>query len=183
MRLQALALSALALLALPPRASAQGPLSLGAGAGLAMPVGDFGDATNPGFRALGTLAVHVPLVPIGARLDLAYDRFPFQAAPLGAAGSSTGAQTIVSATANVVLHMPGATPIGWYAIGGAGPYRVGCSGVASCESVTRTGWNAGIGAQVGLLAIHGFVEARLHSVSVPGGGSARYVPITVGLLF
>jgi opacity protein-like surface antigen len=125
----------------------------------------------------------LPLVPVGVRLDAAYDRFGFDRTPVGAAGTATGAQQIVSGTVNATVHLPAALPLlSPYAIGGLGPYRLSCSGVASCESETRMGWNAGVGIRFGLLLIHGFAEARYHYVPATGG-SVQYVPITVGLLF
>jgi opacity protein-like surface antigen len=172
----------LALLAPASRVAGQGPISLGVGGGLAMPFGALGNVANTGWRAMGTLAVGVPLVPVGLRVDASYDRFGFQKSPIGAAGSETGSQSIFAGTVNGTLRLSPLPLITPYAIAGLGPYHVSCSGPASCESSTRFGYNAGLGIRFGALLVHGFAEVRYHYVPVPGG-SVQYVPVTVGLLF
>ena len=58
-----------------PMTRSSGQVALGVGVGPAIPLGDLGDVANTGWRALGTVAIGVPLVPVGLRLDAAYDRF------------------------------------------------------------------------------------------------------------
>ena len=173
---------AAALLAPAARAEGQGLISAGVGGGLSMPFGSLGDVANPGWRALGTIKVGVPLVPVGLRLDASYDRFGFQRTPIGAAGSETGSQSVFAGTVNGTLRLSPLPLITPYAIAGLGPYHVSCSGPASCESATHVGYNAGVGVYFGALLIHGFAEVRYHYVSMPGG-NVQYVPVTVGLLF
>ncbi len=174
---------ALALLMPGSRAEGQGLVSLGVAGGLSMPFGDLGDVANPGWRALGTLAIGVPLVPIGVRLDAAYDRFGLDATLPGAAGSATGARQLFSGTANITFSLPVMVPLLTpYAIAGLGPYHASCTGDAQCNGVTRVGYNGGVGIRFGALRIHGFAEMRYHYVPLPGG-SEQYVPVTVGLLF
>jgi len=173
---------AAALLAPAARAEGQGLISAGVGGGLSMPFGSLGDVANPGWRALGTIKVGVPLVPVGLRLDASYDRFGFQRTPIGAAGSETGSQSVFAGTVNGTLRLSPLPLITPYAIAGLGPYHVSCSGPASCESATHVGYNAGLGVYFGALLIHGFAEVRYHYVSMPGG-NVQYVPVTVGLLF
>src|SRR6478752_8629239 len=86
--------AALLLLAPARRVEGQGLISAGVGGGLSMPVGSLGNAANTGWRALGTIKVGVPLVPVGLRLDASYDRFGYQATPAGAAGSETGSRSV-----------------------------------------------------------------------------------------
>jgi opacity protein-like surface antigen len=174
--------AALLLLAPAARANGQGLISAGVGGGLAMPVGSLGDVANTGWRALGTIAVGVPLVPVGLRLDASYDRFGYQRTLVGAAGSETGSQSVFAGTVNGTLRLSPLPVVTPYAIAGLGPYHVSCSGPATCESVTHVGYNAGLGIRFGALLIHGFAEVRYHFVSVPGG-NIQYVPVTVGLLF
>ncbi len=173
---------ALALLAPATRASGQGLIALGVGGGLAMPFGSLGDVANTGWRAMGTLAVGVPLVPVGLRVDASYDRFGFQRTPIGAAGSETGSQSIFAGTVNGTLRLSPLPLITPYAIAGLGPYHASCSGPATCKSSTHIGYNGGVGIRFGAVLIHGFAEVRYHYVPVPGG-SVQYVPVTVGLLF
>ena len=172
----------LALLAPTARADGQGLISAGVGGGLSMPVGSLGDVANPGWRALGTIKVGVPLVPVGLRLDASYDRFGYQRTLLGASGSETGSRSVFAGTVNGTLRLSPLPLITPYAIAGLGPYRTSCSGPASCPSETHVGYNAGLGVYFGALVLHGFAEVRYHYVSMPGG-NIQYVPVTVGLLF
>jgi hypothetical protein len=173
---------ALALLAPASRASGQGLIAAGLGGGLSMPTGSLSDVANPGWRALGTIKVGVPLVPVGLRLDGSYDRFGYQKTLAGASGSETGSQSVFAGTVNGTLRLSPLPLITPYAIAGFGPYHRSCSGPASCKSATHVGYNAGVGVYFGALLIHGFAEVRYHYVSMPGG-SIQYVPVTVGLLF
>ena len=174
----------LALLLLVPgtRADGQGLIALGVGGGLSKPVGSLGDVANTGYRALGTLAIGVPLVPVGLRIDGSYDRFGYQRTLIGAAGSETGSQSVLAGTVNATLRLSPLPVVTPYAIAGLGPYHTSCSGPATCESATHVGYNAGVGVRFGAVLIHGFAEVRYHYVSMPGG-SVQYVPVTVGLLF
>ena len=175
-------LSALLLLVPAMRANGQGLIAFGVGGGVSKPVGSLGDVANTGWRAVGTLKVGVPLVPVGLRLDASYDRFGYQRTLLGASGSETGSQSVFAGTVNGTLRLSPLPLITPYAIAGIGPYHTSCSGPATCESATHVGYNAGLGVYFGALLIHGFAEVRYHYVSMPGG-SVQYVPVTVGLLF
>jgi hypothetical protein len=162
---------------------AQRPVALGVGGGVPVPLGDFRDEVNPGWRALGTLAFGVPMLPLGLRLDAAYDRLGFKRTLVGSVGSSAGAQRVVSVTLNPTYRVPmTGSPFSPYLIGGGGVYSVGCAGDVSCDAVTRAGWNAGLGARFAGVGLHGFAEARYHQVEVRGG-RLQYVPFTLGLLF
>jgi hypothetical protein len=175
-------LSALLLLVPAMRANGQGLIAFGVGGGVSKPVGSLGDVANTGWRAVGTLKVGVPLVPVGLRLDASYDRFGYQRTLLGASGSETGSQSVFAGTVNGTLRLSPLPLITPYAIAGIGPYHTSCSGPATCESATHVGYNAGLGVYFGALLIHGFAEVRYHYVSMPGG-NIQYVPVTVGLLF
>lgn len=162
---------------------AQSPVSAGVGAGLAMPFGSMRDEFNPGWRALGTLDMGVPLLPVSLRLDAAYDRFGFKSTTVGSAGSDPGARTIVSGSVSLAFGPRNALPaISPYVIGGLGMNRTGCTDQDRCDTTTQLGWNAGVGMRLGVLSLQGFAEARLHWL--PGSAfDYSYVPVTVGLLF
>jgi len=162
---------------------AQGEVSVGVGAGLAMPVGDFRDETNPGYRLLASVEAGLPELPVGLRIDGAYDRFGFKSTLPGAAGSETGAQTIASASVNLVFGPRTSPPtLLPYAIVGLGMSHIGCAGRDDCGTSNLMGWNAGIGTRFGVRSRTGFAEARLHWV--PGSVSdLYYLPVTVGLRF
>jgi len=178
----AAALTVVSLLA-PAALRAQSPISLGLGGGVALPLSDFNDDVIPGWRALGTLSIGVPMIPLGLRVDAAYDHFGLETARPGSTSSPSGSRRIASLTVNPTYRLPVALPlISPYLIGGVGSYNVGCSGDISCQSSTYFGWNGGVGLKFGALALHAFAEARFHHVNVSGGG-VQYVPVTIGLLF
>lgn len=163
--------------------AAQSPVSAGLGAALAVPFGTMRDEFNPGWRAVGTLDMVVPLLPVSLRLDAAYDRFGFKSTTVGSAGTDPGARTIVSGSVSLAFgprnELPAISP---YVIGGLGMNRTSCTDRDRCDTTTQLGWNAGVGMRLGVLAVDGFAEARLHWV--PGSAfDFYYVPITVGLLF
>lgn len=166
-----------------PAARAQSPISLGLAGGVALPMSSFNDDVIPGWRALGTLSIGVPMIPLGLRVDAAYDRFAVERSLLGSTVNASGAQRIASVTVNPTYRLPvSAPPVSPYLIGGAGSYNVGCGGDFKCGSSTYFGWNGGVGLKFGALGVHAFAEARYHHVNI-SGGSVQYVPVTFGLLF
>jgi hypothetical protein len=169
-------------LLVPTGACAQSPISLGLAGGVALPLSDFSDDVVPGWRALGTLAVGVPLIPLGLRVDAAYDRFSVDRALVGTTSSPSGSRRIASLTANVTYRLLPLPIVSPYLIGGGGSYNVGCGGDITCESSTYFGWNGGVGLRFGALGVHAFAEARYHHVNV-SGASVQYVPVTFGLMF
>ena len=178
----AAALAMLAALAPAGTLHAQGGLiSVGIGGGASMPQGGFSDRADVGWNAMATVALNVPLLPIGLRLDGAYDRFNLSRSATGA--TTSGAQRVTSLTINPVLRLQiPFSPITPYIIGGGGTYNVGCAGGAQCESLSHFGWNAGAGVRLGALGVKAFAEARYHRVSV-ASGTVQYVPVTIGVMF
>ena len=165
----------------------QRPVSIGVGGGASMPMGASGDQLIFGWHALGTLALGVPRVPIGLRLDVAYDQFQFERALLGAAGPP-GSQRVVSFSVNPVIELPSdASQVKPYFIAGVGSYSQGCTESSSaCKSSTNFGWNVGGGAKFQLFGLHAFAEGRYHRTAEKtsvSNLSTQYLPITLGLLF
>jgi hypothetical protein len=149
------------------------PVQIGVAAGAAVPVSDLGNSFSTGFNVTGTIAINVPLLPIGFRIDAAYNQF-------SAKGASNVNAKIAGVTGNVVFGMPGVviTP---YLIGGVGYYRVSSSATGSVAS-NDFGFNAGAGVKLPLLVFSAFAEARYNRVS-ENGGSTSFVPVTVGVMF
>lgn len=163
-------------------AHAQRPFTFGFGGGASMPLGSSGDQLILGWNALGTMNIQAPVIPIGLRLDAAYNEFNFERALLGSL-NPPGAQRITSFTVNPTLRLPttgqAASP---YVIGGVGSYNVGCTDSSACKSTSKMGWNFGVGATFQVFGLRGFAEARYHRVQ-PADVSIQYLPITLGLLF
>jgi hypothetical protein len=160
------------------------PFRIGVGGGPAMPLGESGDQLILGWNALGTIALSVPSLPIGLRLDAAYNAFGFERALLGATGGPPGSQRVTSFTVNPTINLPTegqlVTP---YFIGGVGSYSLGCTESSSaCSSSTHVGWNVGGGAKFQLFSLRAFAEARYHRTT-QADVSVQYLPLTLGLLF
>jgi hypothetical protein len=160
------------------------PVQIGVAAGAAVPVSDLGNAFNTGFNVTGTIAINVPLLPIGFRIDAAYNQLG-EKAPTTTPNSSSVASSSVNAkiagvTGNVVFGMPGViiTP---YFIGGVGYYRISSSATGSVAS-NDFGFNAGAGVKLPLLVFSAFAEARYNRIS-ENGRSVSFIPITVGVMF
>lgn len=156
-------------------ATAQRPVQLNLGGGVAFPVAHFRDVSNTGWNALGAISVSSFMQAWGLRFDGAYDRF---------GGKSAGpTPAIISGTFNFTYRIPmNNSPLSPYVITGLGAYHLSCSGTPTCEAFTRFGWNAGLGTKIAALGLKWFVEGRFHAVNA-SGGNIRFVPITIGLTF
>ena len=147
------------------------PVQVGVAAGAAIPVSDLGNSFSTGFNLTGTIGINVPLLPIGFRIDAAYNQF-------GAKGTSNLNAKIAGVSGNVVFSVPGAVIVSPYLIGGVGYYRVSSSATGSVAS-NNFGFNAGAGVKLPLLVFSAFAEARYNRVS-ENGGSTSFVPVTLG---
>jgi len=176
-----LAIAAIALVAAPRVSHAQlgvlKPFQLGIAGGAAQPMSDLKDGANMGYNATAALGINVPLIPVGLRVDGAYNQFGEKA--------GVGAKLhVISATGNAVWRLPsiGISP---YLIGGAGLYMAtstttGTTSVSATEN--HLGWNAGAGINLPLSVFKAFVEARYNSYSTDAG-SVKFVPVTFGIMF
>ena len=172
-----LAIAAIALVAMPRVSHAQlgalKPFQLGVAGGVAQPMSDLSDAAKLGYNATAALGINLPFIPVGLRVDGAYNSF-------GEKITGAGKLHAISATGNLVwrLPVPGFSP---YVIGGAGLYMVG-SDLDGASNENHMGWNAGAGINLPLGFLKGFVEARYNRVSTDAT-SMQFVPVTVGLMF
>jgi hypothetical protein len=175
-----LAIAAIALVAAPRVSNAQlglvKPFSLGVAGGGSLPMSDLSDVSKTGYNGTVALGINLPFIPLGLRVDGAYNGFSAKAAG--------GAKLhVMSATGNLVWNLPsmGVSP---YLIGGAGLYMptVTAPGLASATE-NHFGWNAGAGINLPLTVFHAFVEARYNRVSGANGTSMKFVPVTFGIMF
>jgi hypothetical protein len=169
------ALAGAALASLPFEAHAQvlkrgTDVHFGVAAGAALPVSDLSNVANTGFNGTVTLGFTPALIPLGVRIDGAYNQF----------GSKIGGGNlhITGVTGNLVYRVPGAT-VSPYAIGGAGWYN---SGGSSGGSSNNFGWNIGGGISMPLSGFDTFLEARYNQVQTTGT-STKFIPITFGVMF
>jgi opacity protein-like surface antigen len=148
------------------RADAQ--LRFNVNGGASMPMSESKDLWNAGLRVGAGLEFGVPLVPVGLRVDAAYDR-------MGLKLDGGTKLAILSGTANAVLSMP---MMPFYAIGGIGMYNMDAGDASS----TEFGFNVGAGIRLPLPMFSPFVEARFNQIN-GDGGNFRYVPIVAGIRF
>lgn len=177
------ALSGAALVSLPFTASAQGsivkPVQVGIAAGAALPMSDLKDVTDIGFNVTGTVAFHPQMIPLGIRIDAAYNSFS-----LNNDAGVDGNVHFTSVTGNLVWSIP-SEAVSPYFIGGAGWYNIGVD-VPNLfgDSDNRFGFNIGGGIKLPLSGFDTFLEARYNQVSGANGGpSLKFIPITFGLMF
>jgi opacity protein-like surface antigen len=178
-------IAAAALVATTTTARAQGynPFQIGASGGVAFPTGDFGAATNTGYNIAVGVGYKPQLLPISVRLEAAYNQF----------GLNTGGASIniPAFTGNVIYELPLGMSFTPYAIGGVGLYRpsAGFTGGGSTNAENDFGWNIGGGIKIPLSSsFETFIEARYNSLNISGGaqnggGTASFIPLTVGVMF
>ena len=166
----------MALVSLPFAARAQvstvlKPVQFGVAAGAAIPVSDLSTFFSTGFNGTVTVGLNPAMIPLGIRIDGAYNQF----------GLKGGGANIhfTSLTGNLVYKVPSAslTP---YLIGGAGWYNIGASGGGG--SSNKLGWDIGGGITMPLSGFDTFLEARYNQVQ-GSGGSSKFIPITFGVMF
>jgi hypothetical protein len=172
------ALVGVALVTLPFGAHAQvstvaKPVQFGIAAGAAIPTSNLSDLANTGYNGTVTLGFNPAMIPLGIRVDGAYNHF----------GRKNGGDVHVSSvTGNLVYKIPGAT-VSPYAIGGAGWYLADGSALGFVSgSDNHFGWNIGGGITMPLSGFDTFIEARYNQIQ-GDGGTVSFVPITFGILF
>lgn len=159
---------------------AQKPLQVSLVAGLSTPQSDLKDVAELGWHTLGTIHVSSLLVPLGLRVDGAWNRF---AGLDGAPGVAATALTVISLTGNMTYRWPMTTStLSPYVIAGVGAYRTQCNATTGCDSETDFGWNAGVGTKLYLLGFRSFLEARYHTTS-RGVANVSFLPLTFGITF
>jgi hypothetical protein len=164
------------------QAQGYNPFQIGASAGVAIPTGDLGNEANTGYNVAVAVGYKPQLMPIGVRLEAAYNQF----------GSSIGGGSIniPAFTGNVVYELPMGTSFSPYAIGGIGLYRPNqaFAGGASTDAENDFGWNIGGGIKIPLSGFQTFIEARYNSFNssggtANGGSTGAFIPITFGVMF
>jgi hypothetical protein len=161
--------------AAPVAVSAQSPWSFSLAGGVSLPTARFADNASVGWHALASIGLSSFMLPQGLRLDVAHSRFTAKAIGPDRAVSS--------ATLNLTYRLPATnSSFSPYVITGAGAYRLECFGDIDCGSVTRFGWNAGLGTKFIGMGMRGFLESRFHAMNVRTG-NVRYIPFTFGLTF
>jgi hypothetical protein len=175
------ALMGMALVSLPFAARAQvstvaKPVQFGIAAGAALPMSDLSTFYQMGFNGTVTVGFHPQMIPLGIRVDGAYNQFSAKSGTVG------GNVHFTSVTGNLVYSIPSET-VAPYLIGGAGVYNaaINIPGFGSGSS-NKFGWNLGGGIKMPLSGFDTFLEARYNQVQ-GNGGSLKFIPITFGVMF
>jgi hypothetical protein len=149
-------------------------VQFGVAAGAVIPLSDLADDTNTGFNGTVIVGFSPRLIPLGVRIDGAYNQ-------MGAKGGGGNAH-FTSVTGNLVYKFP-STGVSPYAIGGVGLYNVAISATGlGTFSENHFGWNLGGGISMPLSGFDTFIEARYNQVQI-NGNSLKFVPITFGVMF
>ena len=169
------------LAAAPCTAAAQISTGVSLAGGLAMPSGKFGDGYESGYNGALGLNIGVPLLPVGVRIEGAYNGFEAKNEPTGTSASAN----IMSGTVNGTfgLGLP-------YLIGGLGYYRLqgkntGLTGTTVTTTENAMGLNGGVGMTFPLGLLSTFAEIRYHKMmgDAAKGTDRAYIPITFGIKF
>lgn len=188
MKLFIFALSALASFAGAGSASAQGKdqFAIGISAGGTVVTDGLKDHHTNGPAGMLSLAIGSIGTPVGFRLDFIYTALGDRKG--GAFTQDQGKALVLGLAGNAIFSIYGQSTR-LYAIAGAGGYGYRPKG-AGTEDATDLGLNAGLG--IWIPKVSGFIEARYHNVfrALPDSKdgeerrrSARFVPITFGVLF
>jgi len=152
------------------KATVAKPVSIGISGGASLPTSDLSDFAQTGWNVTGSVGLNSALIPVGIRVDAAYNRYGVKA-PL------TGNYAITSVTGNAVYKFP-STTVSPYAIGGAGWCHSDAEGATSNDLC----WNVGGGISMPLSGFDTFVEARYTQVQT-SGTATKFIPITFGVMF
>ena len=180
------ALTSLSLVFVAAAAPAQGQFTFGLAGGATIPSGSLDDRQNLGFNGLATVQLGVPAFPFQLRADLQYNSFGGKRFSDALNQTINGNDTrVISGTLNGVFS-PLAGPVKPYLIGGVGYYDTQLTGT---DATRKLGYNYGAGVKFGLTGASIFVEARMHQIpdaTFGVGGNrttARFIPVTVGIMF
>lgn len=164
-----------AVLVLAPSVLVAQGIRYGVGAGLLMPLGDYGTADKMGWAVGADVTKWMPGGMLGVRIEGSYS----QTSHDGASGNFKiigGAADLVYAFGVTAAQM---RP---YVLGGLGYYNVKESVSGASESKVGFGVGAGVAFKMGAGSTRLFVEGKWTTVST-SGSSTSFIPIRVGLRF
>ena len=167
-----LAVMALVVAARP--ASAQS-IRWGLGAGLLMPMGDYGDFDKMGYTAAFGGTYNLPS-GLGIRADISYGTTSEKD---GVGAHST---KLLGGMASLVYGFGGATGPKPYVTGGLGLHNVKVDELDYSATKVAFGFGAGVSLPLGTGGNRLFAESRYTSVSTEGS-STTFLPIIVGISF
>lgn len=165
------------------------PVKIGFAGGLSVPVSDAKNAFKSGFHGKGMVMWNPPVLPLGIRGSVGYERLDLKSLAPGLQGNGR----ILSGMGNLTYGFP-VGPVKPYLIAGLGAFnmKADVSG-ANNPAKTQFGIDAGAGMEFKLGGITGFVEGKFQNIFTDQGfssavGSAQafktqIIPVTFGLFF
>jgi opacity protein-like surface antigen len=172
--------------------------TIGVRGGISLPMGDFGASwdepdglgAETGFNVSASIGFRPAMLPIGVRIEGAYDRFGFDPAGDPTFNNVDANWSVLSGTINAELGVPTTGGIQPYVIGGVGMYQTkfsasGGGGSADFDD-TNVGFNVGGGLRFGLAGLSTTLEARYHTTTIDAEGESTrisFIPITFGIEF
>lgn len=158
--------------------AAEGQTAFLVSGGATAPVAHLGDIADIGYNAAIAIDLGATALPVGARLEVAYN-------DLGYKGGG-GDVRIISGTANAIFNL-GLTRDAPYVIAGVGAYNrnSGSSALGYGSGQTVAGVNGGAGLRFPLSGLSTFVEVRYHVMlgRDTDGTNYQFIPITFGIAF
>lgn len=151
-------------------ASAQTVVGVGLGGGVAMPMGDFGDAAKMGFGGGAGVFIYPNAGNIGVRVDGGYFQFNPEA-------DVDGKFKMMSGMGNLLYMVPTEGNIRPYIVAGAGLLS---SKFDDGDSESAFAWQGGAGLSIGASNTRLFVEAKWVSSS-KDGATTSYLPVLAGV--
>jgi hypothetical protein len=150
--------------------------SIGANAGLVIPVSDLGDETNAGYTIAATLGMRQPLSALGFRVEGSFTDLPFN-------GNSNETRRIYGFSLDGLYNLGTAsTNGGLYLTGGVGYFGLkDTGGIFETETRWDVGLNAGLGYYLPLSGFTVYFEGRYRNVF--SNPNQVMFPITVGVAF
>jgi len=169
--------------------SAERSWHIGVGGGLSMPLADAKDALDNGVNGQVYLTWAPRVLPWALRVAANYDRHGLK----GLSSGQEGNGSLLGALGGLQIGMP-VGPLRPYITAGVGAFNMTSEIDGQTASATKLGVDAGVGLQVKIRSISGFVEGRLQNVfssdtGVSGAAQSfdqlktQIIPVTFGLQF
>jgi hypothetical protein len=157
-------------------AQAIGPTySIGAAAGLVVPIGDLSNLTSSGYTVSATLGMHQPLMPLGFRVEGSYSELPWE-------GSNDIKHRIYGFSIDGLFNLgTPSTNGGLYVTGGLGYFGWKDTDIFDNGTTWDLGLNAGLGYYLPLSGFTVSFEGRYRSIF--SSTNQAMFPITVGITF
>ena len=171
------------------------PFTFGVSAGVSVPTGDIAEndpdldccGASTGFNINGLVGYQAPMMPIGFRGEIMYNRFGLKDLPSGVDGNGT----IIGGSLNAIIGGTASVGIAPYFIGGVdyaqSKGELEEDGLSISFKKSGFGLNGGIGVKIPLSGFSTFIEARYHHLFTEddeeGTANATFIPISFGVMF